>query len=139
MPSSYNGFFKVEIESSGTTCKVINGINENGTDGCDNGVAGIAYYNFEYFPCHKETGIPLQTGYLCLSINRSLLLGWIIRYAIRNYFPDMTVVNNPEGDNTVEYPLAWCYQEDNEWKIQQLCYGIPHLFCACVCREELDQ
>ena len=127
----YSGFFKVVIESGGNTCAVIDGSDE------EKEFAGCAYYNAKKVWCNKASGISIQEGFLCLSISNHSTYG--VTYGFESDIPDMPTLSDDGYDNTVKYPLAYFYSDkEGKWAVQQLCFGLPQLWCFGSCDTEIE-
>ena len=129
--SEYNGPFKVVLQDN--TLSVICGYDKS------NSIAGYAYYNIKVVTCWKTSYITPQTGYLCLKI-RGDSTAWntyhYVSYDFESTIPDMPTLSNNNGDNTVKYPLAEIRNENGQWKVHQLCYGFPQLWCFAPCDDD---
>ena len=120
--SDYRGYFKVIAD--GNTVQVVDGTYQN------NDYAGYAYYNASAVHCPVGS-IAAENGYLCLQISSDV--NFRVNYVFREDVPDMPHLEDAGGDNTAEYPLAWVTDGADGWEVQQLCYGLPQLWCFGPC------
>ena len=122
----YQGFFQVKIQDDEIVIC-------NGADP-ESSYAGIAYYNAKKVQCVKKN-LPVDTGYVLLAVSKSST--YQVSYSIESQIPDMPTMEDPQGDNTVQYPLAEiCKNDEGKFIARQICYGIPQLWCFAVCDEE---
>ena len=124
---SYNGWFKVFIDEDDDTVRISDGGDP------DSAFAGYAYYNAAAVHCRRTSMSP-ENGYLCLKISYDSTYN--VDYVFRDDVPDMPKLEDAGGDNTAEYPLAYLSEGDDGWVVQQLCYGIPQLWCFGPCDTE---
>ena len=78
-----------------------------------------------------------ENGYLCLKISYDSTYN--VDYVFRDDVPDMPKLEDAGGDNTAEYPLALISEGEDGWTIQQLCYGIPQLWCFGPCDTDSEE
>lgn len=114
--SSYDGFFKATID--GDSIKIL---------------AGYAYYNGKIKYC-EEDSVSKEEGYVLLGVGSDGFAG----YFVESEIPDMTFIESEEDieDDVSYYPIAEIKRENGEWKVRQLCYGVPSLFCFGPCDDE---
>lgn len=126
--SGYGGWFKVIADED--TIQVVDG------GGQDAGFAGYAFYNAAAVHC-RSGSLPAENGYLCLRISYDS--DHQVSYGFTDTISDMPHLEDAGGDNTAEYPLALISEGEDGWTIQQLCYGIPQLWCFGPCDTDSEE
>ena len=121
----YSGWFKVSVDDDSVR------ISDGGDSDAD--YAGYAFYNAVAVHC-RSYNLPAEKGFLCLRISYDS--DYHVSYGFSDTVSNMPKLEDIGGDNTAEYPLALISEGEDGWNIQQLCYGIPQLWCFGPCDTE---